>query len=669
MKAAAPFATADTHVYEILCTKSKDVNSWLPTALQLPAERLPECAEPSFNAKLYLIMGVFNVLEDSSWKLYRASTTGPASMMACGFILLRCIFSLFGRCCGGCGRGRGGPHESGQRADVGEVASSKSGDTSGLRNRKSGSGAEQVKKASATANGKRQQQQEKDDALSFSSENESAEEAALLFFALQFSLFFVLGMLVNRMRVAFGPPMMVMAACLFGPRTFPFQVLLARRVTRTVVMGGLFVLFCVHVGWIWNMLPCVGDNDGICSQLNEKKGTDGDLVDLMSWVNEVVPSNVSILCSMNLAGTMRAFTNAPMIVHPQFESENLRKRVQLAYELYHCGSEESFAQTMRKLQAKVAIFEYSRCFFTPYYLDDKRKNCNDKKHKQEDLLCVKLHAKSRFFKVIFINGGYGVVQLRDQPLPLDGEEKTPAAVAKLLEKRSTWKEYVEECARSQPTCGPRLTEAAAVWHHSLKREQVGLTLRHMANDRFPADGYVAYAVGRHLDYEANKPERAGHYYEKAADLLPNNIGIVKEYLMWLDVVAKDTTKSRKLLEARKAKAGQKRKASSPTPFLELEGAGSYEILCEAGVSAMQLGDQEWGQAMWDKAVRIAPLQKCIQNNWGFVHPNTPYESVYTTEAKVWHYIKTGQIHEIAPHSSPSVRFLGDQNFTLVPTWR
>ena len=27
-------------------------------------------------------------------------------------------------------------------------------------------------------------------------------------------------------------------------------------------------------------------------------------------------------------------------------------------------------------------------------------------------------------------------------------------------------------------------------------------------------------------------------------------------------------------------AGRKRKASNPTPLLELEGAGSYEILCE-----------------------------------------------------------------------------------------
>jgi len=265
-----------------------------------------------------------------------------------------------------------------------------------------------------------------------------------------------------------------------------------------------------------------------------------------------------------------------------------------------------------------------------------------------------------------MNGGYGVAQLRDEPLPRPTDEKTPEVISKLLEKKSTWREYVDECARTQPTCGPRLAEAAAMWHHGLKKSQVAITLRHMANDLFPEDGYVAYSIGRHLDYEVEKPDRAGHYYEKAAQLLPNNVGIVKEYLMWLDMVAKDPSKSRKLLEARRSKAGKKRKSSGPTPFLELEGAGSYEILCEAGVSAMQLGLQEWGRAMWDKSVDMAPLSKCIENNWGFVHEKTPYGEVFTKNVKVWHYITKGNIHELSPHHGPSVRFLGDQNFTLVP---
>jgi len=118
-----------------------------------------------------------------------------------------------------------------------------------------------------------------------------------------------------------------------------------------------------------------------------------------------------MLTSMNLAGSLRLFTSASLIVHPQFESENLRKRVQLGYELYHCGSEASFAQTMRKLKAEIVIFEYFRCFLTPYILDDRRKNCDSKKHKPEDQLCVKLHTSQHLFKLIFANGGFAVFRL------------------------------------------------------------------------------------------------------------------------------------------------------------------------------------------------------------------------------------------------------------------
>ena len=76
--------------------------------------------------------------------------------------------------------------------------------------------------------------------------------------------------------------------------------------------------------------------------MGDKTSNEGDLADLCDWINKKVDPTTSFLTSMNLAGSMRLFTNVPMVVHPQFESENLRKRVQLGYELYHCGSEGSF---------------------------------------------------------------------------------------------------------------------------------------------------------------------------------------------------------------------------------------------------------------------------------------------------------------------------------------
>jgi len=131
--------------------------------------------------------------------------------------------------------------------------------------------------------------------------------------------------------------------------------------------------------------------------------------------------------------------------------------------------------------------------------------------------------------------------------------------------------------------------------------------------------------------------------------------------MWLDVQAKDLAKSKELLVARKGSA----KPGKPIPFLDMDGPASYDMLCEAGVSAMEQGMKKWGKAMWDKSINMVPLAGCIRNNWKAV--NKPdYDDVYTLKHKVWLYITSGQLHELHPHQGPGVRYLGDVNFTLIP---
>ena len=427
-KALAPFATADTHVYEILCTKVSAINDMLPQRLQLSANQLPDCAEPSFNANLYLIMGVFKLLEWSSAEIYIKTTAAPAAAGGCMLIMIRCISHWFGL--------------TGKAKIEPEVEQAESSVKEGAVNnkKKEVKPAKQEPKAGHSRNSSKSVSH-----LPSSPVQVEAEDAALLFFAMQFLLFLLLGSLVNRLRVAFGPPMMVLAAAVMGPRLAPVFL-------QNAFPKGLTTLLCLgwlaHMLWMASMLPCITEAEGICQHMADKFSNDGDLVDLYDWINTVVLPGTPVLASMNLAGSMRAFTHVPMIIHPQFESENLRKRVQRAYELYNCGSEESFATTMQELSAKLVIFEYSRCFFTPYNLDDKRKNCNSKKHKTEDLMCMKLHARSRFFKLMFMNGNYAVFQLRKHPLT-----KNPAPRASdvhgWLEEPETWKDYVQTCEKNQ----------------------------------------------------------------------------------------------------------------------------------------------------------------------------------------------------------------------------
>jgi len=364
-----------------------------------------------------------------------------------------------------------------------------------------------------------------------------------------------------------------------------------------------------------------------------------------------------------LAGSLRLFTAVPLIIHPQFESANLRKRVQMGYELYHCGSEESFEQTMRKLHADVVIFEYARCFFTPYILDDRRKNCNSKKHKPEEQLCVKLHAQSRRFQLIFTNGGYAVFRLRASALP-EGRELSPSAVANILASAENWHDYVDECTRTQgPDCGARLLETAAAWEHGLKRKPVASTLRKLADKGFPEDGYVAYYLGRYLDYEANNAARAAGYYKRAVKLLPNNALIVKEYIMFLDMAMKDSKAIEKLLKDRRAE-----RSSGATPFLAMEGPGVGSLLCEASVSAKNTrGLEKFGDEMWEKALRLAPVSECVKTNWQLIYGE---QSSYTESHGPWdmvRFVVTGGIqHEVSSHHQPAVRFLGHRTFILEP---
>ena len=119
---------------------------------------------------------------------------------------------------------------------------------------------------------------EKGDAEDLKPHMEEAEDAALLFFLMQSLLFLVLGCLVNRLRVAFGPPMthglaslwqacssrgfmvhllrMVLAAALAGPKLFPLHW---RQQYPRLLLSFLLLLFFGHLGWILHRLPCISD--------------------------------------------------------------------------------------------------------------------------------------------------------------------------------------------------------------------------------------------------------------------------------------------------------------------------------------------------------------------------------------------------------------------------
>ena len=287
-KVLEPFATADTHVYEILCTKAAAINDVLPSRWHLPASKLPSCAEPGFNANLYLIMGVFKLLEWSSAKIYLESTAAPAAAATCILVFMRCFCNSLQH------------RKKVQSRSSTPPASSKTPAAGGLRQRKPAEDTDQSLQEITI-----------EDIKLYSHEG---EDAALLFFVVQSLLFLILGCLVNRLRVAFGPPMMVLAAALWGTKLFPFSW---RNKFPGVLLTFLLLGFAGHLLWMLQMHPCINDQEGICQHMADKISNDGDLADLYDWFNREDFRTSPVLASMNLAGSMRAFTNVPMIIHPQ----------------------------------------------------------------------------------------------------------------------------------------------------------------------------------------------------------------------------------------------------------------------------------------------------------------------------------------------------------------
>lgn len=318
---------------------------------------------------------------------------------------------------------------------------------------------------------------------------------------------------------------------------------------------------------------------------------------------------------------------------------------------------------MRSLNAEVVIFEYYRCFFTPYLLDDKSKNCKEGKHRPEDQLCVKLHVSERF-QLLFANGGFAVFRL----LPEKPGSKIPALAdvpAKLM-KTETWQPYINECAKQGEDCGPRLMEMSNTWRNGLKRTAEAKLLQRLAMKAYPQDGFVSLHRARTLDYDDNQAQQAGKYYEEAAARLPNNAVALKEYLMWLDVVAQDQGTIKKLLQGKHPTV--RKDKSTRLKLSQINGTEAAAFLCEAATSALQLDLNDMGWKLWNEARRRAPFNKCIKHNWPLIYPNQPtWEEHYTDWKKFEAWLESSVQHDAGVHNSVHVRFAaGAKEFKYFP---
>ncbi|CAD7952917.1 unnamed protein product [Amoebophrya sp. A25] len=279
---------------------------------------------------------------------------------------------------------------------------------------------------------------------------------------------------------------------------------------------------------------------------------------------------VVVAASMSTSGALRLFTRANLVVHPHFESEKLRQRVQLLYSgLYHCPKPQVFAERiLDKLQANFVVVENHRCFFTPFVVDRAFQrnltgsNCAaGERYTPMDLICRTLLRSPKYFRLRYANSAYslyerlqGLRRNQDEDV-LDEDEPSPEEEMPLSLYRDTqvslaassselfeidgvgeglngalpvettlldskyWRAVVAE---SDADAGSLATFAATFFENDRHAgrdtrtlQEIGVALLDSLEGLFPENAVVKFLKGRFMDYVLQRKEPAMRLYSGA----------------------------------------------------------------------------------------------------------------------------------------------------------
>ncbi|CAJ1383782.1 unnamed protein product, partial [Effrenium voratum] len=144
----------------------------------------------------------------------------------------------------------------------------------------------------------------------------------------------------------------------------------------------------------------------------DKAWPDGDRGEFFNWMTRHVPKEEIVLAAMTLSAELRLATPLKLAIHPQFEAQHLRDRVQELYQFYQCTPPASFAKTMKKYRSRYLVLEFKRCSFGPFLLDKYPEvNCKEGDRPWQDLFCPRALA-SPLFELQWANAEFAVLRLR-----------------------------------------------------------------------------------------------------------------------------------------------------------------------------------------------------------------------------------------------------------------
>lgn len=286
-------------------------------------------------------------------------------------------------------------------------------------------------------------------------------------------------------------------------------------------------------------MPCVENNKSLCGVVTHWSQPEADIVELSDWINRNLDKDEAIASSMNTSGTLRALANIRTIIHPHFEDNDLRQRVQEFYEvLYHCLTPEEAATKFRRFKSRYLVIEIRRCMVSPYILDPPLKSCaeDETNSQNKDLFCRQIFQNPKFFELRFINAGFGLFELME--LDSNGERIVPLkAQAKYnsFTSKKLWSNIANNsCTDDEKECGGRLAELAFSLEEGMHERQCAEHILKTISKRYN-NSVTKYYLARFRDYiHDKKDEETLRLYKEAFDGLSTNPAVAKEYILFLD---------------------------------------------------------------------------------------------------------------------------------------
>ncbi|KYK64050.1 Q-cell neuroblast polarization protein, partial [Toxoplasma gondii TgCatPRC2] len=262
----------------------------------------------------------------------------------------------------------------------------------------------------------------------------------LFYLSVQAIFFVVLMLLIARLRVLALPLLCVLAAAVASPSLWrsvactlaaslnlPILASISSRLTGGRRCRSRFV-FLVHVLLFagFSALPFylkLPLEEMIVAEPSTENAANQSRLSLINWLKTNVPPDAAILGDMPSSSTLRAATQLRLVIHPQFEQAEMRKRVQFLYGASACPPEELYASLMQRVyETDYLLINNFRCaaakqnkvtvFGVADLVEEKSFPC-PRAVESFSRFCFKTQLSSASFDLLYRNGVYAVLKVKE----------------------------------------------------------------------------------------------------------------------------------------------------------------------------------------------------------------------------------------------------------------